>query len=354
LNLNRTRKLLAVCALAIAAPVTLVACGDDDDGGEDPAELLRTALGQDTDFESGVVNIGLQGSLEGEQSGSLDASVSGPFQSGGEGEPPELQLDADVSVSAEGIPDLPGGSFSTDFTGGFGLADDSLFVTFDGTNYEASPQLYAQIAPLLESATSVQESTSDEQSADALIESLDNLENEGTEDVNGESVTRVSGDIDVAGLAEESGALAPQGITEALESVDLSLAFLVAEEDDTFRGIEVSFAMSDVPESIAASGFEGLDLTLSVGLSEVNEEQSIEAPSDTQPLNELLQQFGTSEREIIAGLQQGLGSLLVPGGVPGATGIPEVPGGGGDLNEISDCLDGAGNDQAAIEACLQS
>ena len=45
--MNRTRKLLAACAVALAAPGLVAGCGDDG-GDEDPAELLRTALSQDT------------------------------------------------------------------------------------------------------------------------------------------------------------------------------------------------------------------------------------------------------------------------------------------------------------------
>ena len=76
--MNRTRKLLAACAVALAAPALVAGCGDDG-GDEDPAELLRTALSQDTEYESGVVNVGLEGSLEGVTSGSINADISGPF-----------------------------------------------------------------------------------------------------------------------------------------------------------------------------------------------------------------------------------------------------------------------------------
>ena len=89
LTLNRTRKLLAACAVALAAPALIAGCGDDG-GDEDPAELLRTALSQDTEYESGVVNVGLEGSLEGVTSGSINADISGPFSSGGEAQVPEL------------------------------------------------------------------------------------------------------------------------------------------------------------------------------------------------------------------------------------------------------------------------
>ena len=355
--MNRTRKLLAVCALALAAPVTLVACGgDDDDGGdEDPAAVLQAAFSTDTEFESGVINIGINGSLEGTSSGSIDASVSGPFQQGAEGEPPELQLDADASVSAENLPQVPGGSVSFDFAGGFALADDSLFVTYNDTTYEASQRLYSQISPLLESASAASESTSDPESADALIDVLTNLENEGTEDVEGESVTHVSGDLDFSAIAEQAAGSVPLDASQ-LEGLDASVDVYSSEEDDSFRRIDFTLSAGEI-EALSAQGIDAFDVTLSVGISDVNEEQTIEAPTDAQPLNELLGQFGTSEADLGRLFQGGLPIPISPGGTgipdPGDTSGSGSSGSTEELDALSECLAQAGNDQAAIAACLE-
>jgi hypothetical protein len=356
--LNRTRKLLAVCALALAAPVTLVACGDDSGSGgdEDPAEILRAAFSQDTEFDSGVVNIALNGSLEGTTSGSLDATVSGPFQQGAEGEPPELQLDADASVSAENLPQVPGGNVSFDFSGGFGLADDSLFVTYNDTTYEASQRLYSAISPVLESASSASESTSDPESADALIDVMTNLENDGTEDVEGEEVNHVSGDLDFASIAEEAAGSAPFDASQ-LEGLDATLDVYSSTEDDSFRRIDFTISAGDV-EALSAQGIDGFDLTFSVGISDVNQEQTIEAPTDTQPLNELLKQFGTSESDLAQLFQGGLPIPITPGG----TGVPDLGdtsgsgssgGSSAAADELGDCIAAAGDDADAIAACLE-
>jgi hypothetical protein len=348
--LNRTRKLLVACAVALAAPALIAGCGDDG-GDEDPAELLRTALSQDTEYESGVVNVGLDGSLEGVTSGSIDADISGPFQSGGEGQPPELDLSATANVSAEGIPEVPGGSFSFDFTGGFALADDSMFVTFQDTTYQASPRLYQQIRPLLETASSASETTQDPENADAFVNALSNLENEGTEDVEGESVIHLSGDLDFAALAEQgASAQAVPFDPSQLEGLSSTVDVYVAEEDDTFRRIDIGFNAEGV-EALSASGIDGFDFTLSAGISDPNSEQTIDAPTGAQPLDELLQQFGTSEADIVRQLQQGLQGLVGPAG-GGEFGIEQVPpGDAGDLEDVSACLDQA-QSQQDVEDCL--
>ncbi len=316
----------------LAAPFAIAACGDDG-GDEDPAALLQEAFSTETQYDSGVISIGLNGSIEGVTSGTLDATVGGPFTAV-EGEPVELQLDADANVSAEGIPGLPGGSVSFDFAGGFGIADDSLFVTYNDTTYAASDKLYAQIEPLLETAQSAGETTQDPAAGDQFIEALDNLENEGTEDVEGESTTHISGDLDFAGLAESAaGDAAVPFDASQLEGFNVTVDVFVSEEDNSFRRIDLGFTADEVP-ALAASGVEGLDITLSVGISQPNEPQTIEAPTDTQPLDDLLSQFGASEAQIIQALE---GGLLVPSIPTGGGGPPVDPGVATDP-QVQDCV----------------
>lgn len=343
-TLKRTGKLLALCALALAGPGLVAGCGGDD---EDPEELLREAFGQEMEYDSGVINIGLDGSLEGVASGAIDADINGPFQSGAEGEPPELQLEANAAINAEGIPDLPGGAISFDFTGGFGLAGDALFVAYQDTTYEASEELYSAIQPLLETAQGAGDTTQDPESADEFIDALDNLENEGTEEIEGESTTHVSGDFDFAALVEEGAATSGVPFdTSQLEGFTSTVDVYVAEADNSFRRIDFGFSADEVA-ALAASGIEALDLTLSVGISEPNTEQTIEAPTGTEPLDDLLRQFGTSEAEILEALEGGLvpavpGAGAEGGGAPGGTaGDPEVQACIAEAttsNEILDCL----------------
>jgi len=346
--LNRTRKLLAACAIALAAPALVAGCGDDDGGDEDPAEILRTALGQDTDYESGVVNIALEGSVEGAVSASVDADVSGPFQSGDEGEPPQIDLDATANASAEGIPQLPGGSLSFDLNGGVTLAEDSLFVTYDDTTYEASQRFYSKFSPLLESVESAGERTQEPENADSFVESLDNLENEGTEEIEGESLTHVSGDLDFASLAEQGSDGSVPFDTSQLEGLTGTVDVYVAE-DDTVRRLDFG-VNADGVDALAASGVDALDFTFSFGISDPNSEQTIAAPADPESLDDLLGQLGTSEAEIAGAIDRGLQGLVVPGG----TEVPEIgePGGAAADPEVQDCI-AAAQDSDAIVECLE-
>ncbi|MDQ3571879.1 MAG: hypothetical protein M3383_03340 [Actinomycetota bacterium] len=346
--MNRTRKLLVGGALAMFAGIA-VGCGGDSD--EDPAEVLRESFSQNVDYESGVINIGLSGSLAGEQSGSIEADITGPFSGGGEGEQPEFQLDANVDVNAENLPDVPGGSFSFNFDGGMGLADDTLFVNYQDTNYAASDELYSQIEPLIAAASEAEETPEAEDDPDQFIDALSNLENEGTEDIDGESAIHVSGDLDFAALAESGAAEGSVPFDPAqLEGLDASVDVFVAEDDKAFRQLDFTFNADDV-EQLSAQGIDGLDFTVSFGISDPNSEQEIAAPTDTQPLDDLLGQFGASEQQILEQIQglSALGGLGAGGSLPpGGSGLPADP----TDPEFQACVEAAGQDSAALAECF--
>ncbi len=100
---------------------------------------------------------------------------------------------------------------------------------------------------------------------------------------------------------------------------------------------------------MSAQGVDGIDFTISFGISEPNSEQDVAAPSDAKPLDELLGQFGLSEASLLQQLG-GLGALGALGAgsglTPGGSGLP-----GG--SEVIDCLSQAGDDAEAAAACVQ-
>src|ERR687892_2553354 len=71
------------------------------DGDEDPAEVLEQIFSNDERISSGVLDVSLEVSAEGDQGGTLSASLGGPFQ--GDPDDPEAlpQLDLAASVSGD-------------------------------------------------------------------------------------------------------------------------------------------------------------------------------------------------------------------------------------------------------------
>ena len=77
-------KLLLTAVAALAAVALPAGCGGDD-GDEDPEQVLEETFNNDETVSSGVLDVTIEGSAEGEQGGSFSANLNGAFQ-GEEGE----------------------------------------------------------------------------------------------------------------------------------------------------------------------------------------------------------------------------------------------------------------------------
>ena len=107
-----------------------------------------------------------------------------------------------------------------------------------------------------------------------------------------------------------------------------------ATDDGTLRGLDFSLDLDTAALGGAAAGVESASLGFSLELSDVGEEQTIEAPADALPIDDLAGELG------------GLG--VIPGGgaeVPGIEGVPD----GVD----PDCISDAAGDPDAIQECLE-
>jgi hypothetical protein len=358
--LTRLRTYFALCALALVVPVLIAGCGGDDSSDVDPQTVLDETFDNDESVSSGDLSLSIGGSADGDQGGSFEASLSGPFQ-GDPDDPTAIpQLDWTGSLSAEGA----GQSF--DFEGGLTVTEDNAYVEYGGNAYEVGAETFGQFKQLAEQASAQQQTETEglsfseaftqgcEQSLQAQggdpaacqidFEGwLGDLTTEGEEDIEGTEAVHVSGSLDVETMLQdliELGAAVPQasasGIPSEAEVQQVADAISEASfdlysgvDDRILRGLDFNLAIdpSAIPDAEAA-GVESIDANFSMRLAGVNEEQEISAPSDAQPIRDLLGQFGV-DPEALEDLG-GLGALggAFPGG-PGATGVPGGGGGGG-------------------------
>ena len=334
--MNRLKLLAFALCLALGAGFLVAGCGGDD---EDPEDVLRETFSGDHQVDSGTIDVSVSGSVEGATGGSFDASVSGPFQSNGDQFP---SFDLDVTASGEGA------GQSLDFQGGLTSTGDAMYVNYNDTDYEVDQATFKQIQQNFEQsqADTADDAGSFQEQCQAAVEQngldpslcdidpfslVTNLENEGDEDVEGTSTTHVHGDINIAELGNIAGdaiAASPQGAFLPPEAIDQATAQVEdavdeasfdvysGTDDDTLRRFDLNMGITAPDDAAVAVPIEGADFTLSVVLGAVNEPQTIEAPADAQPFDQLLDELGAS------GLPLGdIGAL--PGGVPDA-------GGGGD------------------------
>ena len=365
--MNRTKTLLVALTLA-ALPIA--GCGGDDEASDDdPADVLEATFNNDTTIESGVIDLTFDLAAEGDMGGGLTANVTGPFVSDPENPNGIGQLDLDVTATGDGAAAETLG----DFEAGLTVTEDNLYVNYGGTDYELGTEAFTQLQEQQEAAAGETEgedtASSFREGCEQAIEAQDgdpaacdfdvtawfsDLSNDGTEDLGGADATHISGALDVeqmltdlfqlgASVPGATGGVDPALIAPQLGQISEAVSGATfdvysATEDDTLRGLDFALELDAAALGGAAAGVESAGLDFSLEISEVGEEQTVEAPADAQPIEDLAGQLG------------GLGAI--PGGVPS----PEIPGGGagGGVGELDpQCIQDAAGDPDAIQACLE-
>jgi hypothetical protein len=342
--LTRIRALFAICALALSVPAVLAGCGSDDSSSD------------------------VGGSAEGDQGGSFEASIEGPFQGDPDnpGSIPQLDWTGSISGQAAGQ--------SISFDGSLVVTDDNAYVEYGGNAYEVGSETFNQFKQLAESAASQQSSTEGLSFTDAFTQGceaqlkaaggdasacdidfegwLADLTNDGTEEIEGTDTNHISGSLDVAAMLDGAAPTDAQvqQIADAISEASFDL--YSGTDDQILRGLDFKLSLdpSQIPEASAA-GITGVDVNFSLRLGGVNEDQTIEAPSDAQPIGDLLSQFGIDPSSLggLGGLSGlGGGALGGPGGLPGSGG-----GGGGAADAYLDCISKATTPKEINECASQ-
>jgi hypothetical protein len=360
--LSRIRFFALFATLALLASV-FAACGGggSDSSNEDPQKVIEKASLEGV--KSGEFDMSLNVNAEGEEGGEFEASLSGPFEAGAKGELPQAEVEVEASGNAQGE--------NINFEGGLTLLTDRAFVEYEGTPYEVDPTTFGFLKSAFEQAQQQEGSEADVTACQEAAEGIkfsqfsDNLENEGSEDIDGTSTTKVSGDLNVNGAIdaliqltedpacssqlEAAGPLPLNELEEAKgelgKAIKKSHVEIAVGDDNIVR----KFAMELTVEPPEAKG-EKVELEMEVTLSGVNEEQSFEEPSNAKPLEGLFKKLKVNPLELLeAGGSGGIGGLLegVMGGSSGASS------GGGSSSGGSSGLGGSAAAQKAYAQCLQ-
>jgi hypothetical protein len=356
--LHRTRA-LSLIALALALGLVVAACGGgDDEGGEDPQQVLQDTFDNEQSIDSGSFDLTLKVNAEGDQGGTFEGSLGGPFQSR-EAKFPQFDLNADIKLDTS----------AQDFSGSAGLTStgEGAFVSFQDTDYEVPQELFDQFSTSYEQLQQQSQSQGDQGN---LLQSLGidptnwltDLSNEGTEDVEGTETVHISGQADVPKLVEDikkiaqnapnvgQQQLAPAqlGQLDQLASIIKSADFDIysGESDNLLRKIDANLELT--PPAGTAGAPDSVTLEVSLTISEVNEPQTISAPSGAQPLANLLQQFGIDPSQLGGALR---GGLDAGGALPQSGGSQTAPSGGASQAYLQ-CLQQA-QGEAAVTECAQ-
>lgn len=334
-------RIFMLLATVVALAGALSACGSSDSSDEDPQTVIENATFKGV--ESGAIDVTMGITSEGEASGEVEATFSGPFQTRGPEALPELGFEATATGEI--------GGNAVDFEGGVTLLADRAFIDYRGTEYEIDPTTFGFIQSSIEQGFGIGlggggggASPSECQNAVAAIDLntvLDNLENEGSADVDGTSTTKVSGDLNPEGLVD-----AVVGLTEdpACSSVFDAAGPLSLEQLEATRGAfsdairkahaEVYVGEDGIIRKVVAevkiepqeASGEKVEMNFELALSGVNEEQEIAAPANAEPFEGLLEELDLDPVALLEAASSGggIGALLEAlGGDDGALELPE-------------------------------
>lgn len=361
-----TYRSLALTAAAAGA-LGLAGCGGDDSssgnasgGTSNPNTLLVNTFkpGSGGKIKSGTIEFTASGTLSGDPSGSGEAKAVIKLGEAKDGEVPEFSADVDVKGEQKG-------GRKIDFQAGGVLVDNRLYVKYDGENYDVGEELSKRAVDSLKQ--SIAQGNSGSADNKELLAKL-GLEPdtwlkdprvEGEDEIGGVDTYKISGEVDVKAMvpdildaARKAQSLAPgaasrQKVPEVTDAQldaaskdieQLDVAIWTGKDDNILRQVTVDLAINGKKEGQKVEG------QLKLTLTDVNEEQDIEAPSDTKPITDLMPKLGG-----LFGVASGAGALR---GFGGGSGSGEAASSAVSEAYVK-CVNEAGGDAAKLNACQE-
>lgn len=348
--------------IAAAAALALGACGSSGSTGDAGTLLHQTFTGSHK-ISSGNLDFDLTVDPSGSKTltGPISLSFNGPFQSLGTGKLPQSAFD--VTISALGN----AASVTITSTGSKG------YVTFEGNSY----QLPAATFQRLESSFS-QLGSSPGASGSGVLGKLGiqpehwlrNPQVVGNETVGGVTTTHIHAGIDVAALLGDfntflgrasslgvSGAATfPHGISTATrqkiagEVQNPSFDVWTGQADKTIRKLAIGLTLPvSGTTSTALGGMRSAAIGLSMQYSDLNQPQTITAPTKLLPYS----QFQTKLKAFLQEIESGVGSTLGGStlGGSGSAGSSSSAGSAATLQAYSQCIQAANGNVAKMQQC---
>jgi hypothetical protein len=344
---TRTRALV-VLGISVASALLVAACGG---GGnkEDPQQVIHETFSNPTPIRSGTLDLDVRIETSGgDNPGTLEVKLGGRFQGRPNGQFPEF--DFDVSLKAEG------GSQTISGTGGLTSTGQGAFVNFQGTEYAVPQQLYDEFVT---SYTQLQGQHGSQ--GGGLLRRLNidlanwltDLKNDGTEDVEGTNTIHVSGKANISQIVDDLKTIAQKAgstvgnvnlsqlgqLNDVIQSGDVDVNS--GESDKLLRRLQLSFDLK--PPAGTPGAPDSLTFDMQLNLADVNKPQTIPAPANAQPLENLLRQHGINLGNALRG---GLGSS---GALPESGGSTKAPSGSA-IDAYRRCLSQASG-SAALQQC---
>jgi hypothetical protein len=343
---------LTVFALALASALLVAACGGGGNG-EDPQQVLQQTFSNPTSIDSGTFDLDVK--LEtsgGDNPGSFEVKLGGKFASQGADKFPKFDIDASVKAES-GTQDLSG-------TGGLISTGDQAFVNYQGTDYAVPQQVYDEFTTTY---AGLQGQSGSGKSSDLLgvlgispAEWITDLNNEGTDDVEGTKTIHISGSANVPKLVEDLKAIAQRAgnavgnvdvqqldqLNDVVQSGDIDV--YAGEDDKLLRRFQIHANLKPPPGTPGAP--DSLTVDVQLNFADVNNPETFTAPANPQPFTDLLPKIGLDPSQLGGALRGGLGTS---GALPESGGSVTAPSSSG-VQAYEQCLSQASG-SAELQKC---
>lgn len=353
---------------AVALTIALAACGSSGSSG-DAASLLKQTFGQSHTVTSGNLSLSLNvaSSASSASTHPITLSFGGPFQSRGTGKLPASNFS--VSISALGR----SGSLGILSTGTSG------YLTFGGTSYQLPAATFQRLESSFASITASPGASGNTNSLSKLgINPLHWLVNPsvvGTETIGGASTKHIKANVNVPALlgdlntflakASSTGVTGASKLPSQLSAAtrtkvaaaitNPSVDFWTGADDKMVRKLVIGLTVPVSGQlSTALGGITSARIGLTVQYADLNQPQTISAPTNVRPFSE----FSTQLRSFLAAAGSGLtGSSSAGSASSGSSSTGSSSSGSSssaspvpNTNYIQ-CVQAAGQDVGKMQKC---
>jgi hypothetical protein len=348
---------LGLMIVVIALAAGLAACGTSTgSGAESASTLLKQTFTGTHHVNSGDLSLNLTVAPSGSTTltGPISLSFAGPFQSRGPGKLPAE--DFTISVSALG----KSGSIGLLSTGTAG------YVTLQGTSYQLPAATFQKLASSFSRLSSPGTASGSATLSSLGIDPLKWLTaptTVGDEIVAGAQTTHIRASVNVVALladvnkilakaASASGSTTlPTAISQATrqriagEIKSPSVDVWTGTSDKTLRKLEINLSLPvSGTASTALGGIKSAALGLTVQYANLNQPQTVAAPTNLRPFTEL----EAKVQSLVGALQGTFGGTTASAGASGSTGST---GSAAKIQGYSKCIQEAGSDVAKMQKC---
>ena len=366
--MHHSRSALTGLVVVVLAGLAVAACGSASSGSVNPSTVLSETFSGTHKVTSGNLNLTLTIDPSGSStlSGPITLSFGGPFQTRGAGKLPESNFT--VSASALGR-NVSLGILSTGTAG---------YVTLQGTSYQLPQATFQKLESSFAQIASSSGTSSNSNTLTKLgihpLRWLTNPTVVGTENIGGAQTTHVHAGVNVNAMLTDlntvlekasslgvSGASAlKSGIPPADRSKiaaaikNPSVDVWSGTSDKTLRRLQITLTVPVTGKtSSQLGGVTSADIGLSIQYSDLNQPQTIKAPTTVKPYS----QFQSKVSAFVQTLQGAAAGVLGSSGSSSSSGASSSGGtstngsASSNVSKYSQCIQSAGTDVSKMQKC---